>query len=101
MSNQIIDPPHLKRKYEDFATAAEDALETLKLIDKLRDGEGDTLLIHSDNADFNSLPNCSISINAWWTKFTEIVFAGDTLLECLRAAAKAQYEAPEWNGEAK
>lgn len=55
-------------------------------IDVLRAGEGDVVEIHCDNPDFNGLPNCAISVTAYWTDWLPRHFRADTVLACLQAA---------------
>lgn len=70
-------------------------LDCMYLIHKLREQEGNYVTIHSDNVDFNELPNCCVSISAWWpimrygkrtTSWEERAFRGETLAQCLQAA---------------
>ena len=60
--------------------------ETLSLIAQLRAEEGDHVTLFCDNADFNGQPNCLIMCIGGWTQYLDKQFAGDTLLDCLRAA---------------
>jgi hypothetical protein len=67
------------------------AFETLVLIDKLRAEEGDSVTIGCDNPDFNGQPNCHVTCCGGWTGWEDERFTGDTVLECLRAAAADMY----------
>lgn len=67
------------------------AIETLQIINTLRDEEGHSVTIVSDNADFNGQPNCLITCMGDWTNWEDRRFSGDTVIECLRAAM-AEYQ---------
>lgn len=52
----------------------------------LRDEEGDSVQIVSDNADFNGLPNCLIVCCGSWTDWEDRRFTADTLFLCITQA---------------
>ncbi|PTQ12927.1 hypothetical protein CLG96_01940 [Sphingomonas oleivorans] len=66
------------------------AEEFTSLINALRADEGDAVMILCDNPDFNGLPNSAIECNGGWTDWRDRRFAGDTLIDCLRAAVSAR-----------
>lgn len=68
--------------------------ETLQLIEELRAAEGASVLILCKNPDFNGQKNEAIVCQAPFTNWKEERFDGDTLVECLRSAAKAQSTRP-------
>ncbi len=70
------------------------AEEILQLIDELRADEGASVLILCQNPDFNGQKNEAVICQAGFTKWAEERFDGDTLVEALRAAAKAQSTRP-------
>jgi len=67
-----------------------DAGEILKAIDWLRAGAGESVEIHSDNPDFNGLPDCVISVTGYWTDWQPRSFRADTVLACLLTAVAAR-----------
>lgn len=70
------------------------AEETLQLIEELRAEEGASVLILCKNPDFNGQKNEAIVCQAPFTGWKEERFDGDTLIECLRSASKAQSTRP-------
>lgn len=66
------------------------AVRIWDLIEILRDMEGDSVEILSDNADFGNGSNCAIHCNGDWTQFTTRRFEGDTILDCLEDAMRAK-----------
>lgn len=70
------------------------AEEILQLIDELRYYEGASVLILCKNPDFNRQKNEAIVCQAPFTNWKEERFDGDTLVETLRKAAKAQATRP-------
>lgn len=70
------------------------AEETLQLINQLRAEEGASVLICCQNPDFNGLKNERVVCQAPFTKWAEEPFDGDTLVEALRNAARAQETRP-------
>jgi hypothetical protein len=65
----------------------------MRLIDQLRAEEATSVVIYSDNPDFEG-PNSAIEVSASWTNWQERRFVGDSLLEALRAAVAASAMAP-------
>jgi len=63
-------------------------VETMDIINRLREEEGSSVTIVSDNADFNGKPNCMIYANGPQTKWVETEYPGETILACLQAALK-------------
>lgn len=61
------------------------ALETVGLIDALRDDEGNAVTISCDNPE--GPPNNAIEVTADWTDWEPRRFEGDNVLDALRAAA--------------
>ena len=80
--------------------SAEDAINIVRMIDVLRNYEGDTVTIVCDNADFNGQPDRMIICNGMWTGWQDKTFQHDDLRECLRMAveAKATIAAARWEG---
>lgn len=70
--------------------AIEPIYEQHMLIEQLRAPEGAEVALFCDNPDFNMAPNCAIEITDDWTGWDPQRFTGDTLLDCLRAAAAAR-----------
>ncbi len=68
--------------------------EIHQLIEELRAEEGASILICCQNPDFNGLKNERIICQAGFTDWKEETFDGDTLIEALREAAKAQATRP-------
>lgn len=68
--------------------------EIHQLIEELRAEEGASVLIRCKNPDFNGLKNEAIVCQASFTGWKEERFDGDTLVECLRSASKAQSTRP-------
>lgn len=91
-SMQMIDPPPEKSAWGKMAAACEEAAETIALIEELREDEGDSVLIASDNADFNGLPNCLITCFGNWTAWADVDFTGGTILACLKSAVSRRRE---------
>ncbi len=79
---------------------ADCALEFANHIAELCAGEGESVTLHSNNADFNGLPNCFITCMGDWTAWNDREFRNDNLLECTRAAAmeRKTWEAVNPNG---
>lgn len=71
-----------------------DAEEIVTLLEQLRAEEGASVLILCKNPDFNGHKNERIVCQAPFTNWDEENFDGDTLVECLRDAAKAQSTRP-------
>jgi|GEM_PF-5840205 hypothetical protein len=67
-----------------------EALETLRLINELREDEACHVTIVNDNPDFNGMPNCLIYVMGPYTDYKETEFRGDTLVETLRKAVEAK-----------
>lgn len=61
--------------------------ECWDVIELLREDEGASVTIYSDNPEFNGQPNSKIAVNADWTDWKDREFTGDTALIALRAAA--------------
>lgn len=63
-------------------------LEAWRLIEELREHEGDSVNVICDNPD--GPPNSAIECNGGWTGWSTKTFNGENVLECLRSAAKAK-----------
>jgi hypothetical protein len=72
--------------------------EFVQLLQQLRAEEDSCVTIFSDNPDFNDQPNCLIEVYASWTNWQEMPFRADTVLECLRLAARAKDTAAKVSG---
>lgn len=59
-------------------------------INSLRQEEGSSVTIMSDNADFNGLPNCCIEVIDDWTGWEPKQFREDKLIQALAAAQAAR-----------
>lgn len=65
-------------------------IEAMTLIDRLRHNEGDSVTIHNDNPEFGGA-NSAISVERFFGPEAggeDRTFAGDSVLDCLRQAAK-------------
>lgn len=65
------------------------AIEAWSIVEKLRAPEGHSVTLICDNPDFGLGPNNAIEVCAEWTRWCPRRFTGDTMLDALRAAAKA------------
>lgn len=74
----------------DHLSQADVALEICLALDELRKDPGETLIIHSDNDDFNGKPPYLIACCGDWTDWEEREFAGDHWLTILREALLAK-----------
>lgn len=71
----------------------ERAEDTLALIDELRESEGSSVLISSDNGEPEThSERCCIGVIDDWTSFETRNFYGESVIECLRAAVRAKGE---------
>jgi hypothetical protein len=61
MAAQFISPASLREQMEDRAAVVRQAVETLTIIECLRQDEGDQVAIVCDNADFNGQPNSALA----------------------------------------
>lgn len=71
--------------------------EIVRLIDLLREREGNSVTILCDNPDFNGQPNCAVICNGDWTDWQDKRFAQDTILDAL-SAAMIEYMRPQSDG---
>ncbi|CDO37634.1 hypothetical protein [Novosphingobium sp. KN65.2] len=69
--------------------SAEEAIEIWRLIERLTDGEGDTVNVLCPNPDFNGQPNYAIECNGAWTDWIEMRVAADRQIDCFRKAVAA------------
>lgn len=67
----------------------------VKDIDTIRAGEGHSLTIVNDNADFGG-PNTIIYVSGEFTQWTSQRYSGESLMDCVAQAAK---DAREYNGK--
>lgn len=82
-------PGTWKRDAERMAERMIDA-NCMAKINGLHDQEASSVTIDSDNADFNSLPNCCIEVVGEWTNWMVREFRADTLIQALAAAESAR-----------
>lgn len=68
---------------------AENVLKILAAINILREHEGDSVTLYSDNPDFDG-PNNIIEASGDWTKWLPVQFGHDTMLQCLEKAVAAK-----------
>lgn len=59
------------------------------IVEQLRVGEGSSVEILCDNADFNGQPNNAVVCNGEWTDWQNIRFTGDSIDAALGAAMVA------------
>ncbi|MBA1141717.1 hypothetical protein [Mesorhizobium neociceri] len=59
------------------------------IVEQLRVGEGSSVEILCDNADFNGQPNNAVVCNGEWTDWQNARFTGDTIAAALGAALVA------------
>lgn len=64
-----------------------DCQKIVDALNYLREEEGDTVILFSDNPGFDGQPNRQIDCNGDWTNWADRRFGGDTLLEALEKAA--------------
>lgn len=69
--------------------AAANGLEIWSIVEKLTEGEGNTLTVLPPNQDFNGQPNYAIECEADWTGWMLVRFANDSRAECFRMALAA------------
>lgn len=67
----------------------EEKLTAWKIIDALREGEGSSVTICSENPDFNGSNSC-VLICDWWTGWTDQRFEGASVLDALNKALEAR-----------
>ncbi len=68
------------------------AIECWSIVEQLRAPEGAEVILLCDNPDFNGQPNNVIEICDDWTRWTQVRFTGETMLECLQKALRARTE---------
>lgn len=66
------------------------AMNCMGMIDKLREPEGDSVILFCDNPDWNGLPNSRIEVAGDWTGYEDRRFTGDSLEGALNAALRAR-----------
>ncbi len=64
----------------------EDFQEVCNAINRLTEVEGNTVCFTSPNADFGSGPDFAIACQCDFTNYRNVVFYGDTVVECLEKA---------------
>jgi hypothetical protein len=89
-----LEPATWKRDAMQMAERMPDA-NCMQLINELRQNEGATVTLCSDNADFNGLPNCLIEVNDHWTGWLPRQFRADRLIQALHAAVAARRAADQ------
>lgn len=69
-----------------------DALEFVRLIEYLREGEVDsvTILCQADEGQTDTGDTHGVDVNGVWTRFDDRRFYGRTILDALRAASNAK-----------
>lgn len=66
-------------------------ITAMRAIDRLRDEEGDSVTIRSNNRQyFDSSIQVAIDCNGWWTGYRDLRIKGRTFLECLTKAVEAK-----------
>ena len=72
-----------------------DALEFVRLIEYLREGEADsvTILCQAEEGQTDASDTHGVDVNGIWTRFDDRRFYGRTILDALRAASNAKIEA--------
>ena len=68
-------------------------IHVVDAVDALRACEANSVEIHSDNADFNGLPNCAVTVTGAWTDWRPVTFRSESVLGCLQDALVARDEA--------
>lgn len=64
-----------------------------RIVERLRDREGNDITIVCDNPDFNGQPNNKVICNGGWTEWEDRQFFGETISEALGAALVAYNKA--------
>lgn len=60
--------------------------EEWRMIDDLRDTEGNSVTIHCDNG----LSNCCITVNGYYTGYVDREYRADRIIDCLELACDDQ-----------
>ncbi|MER9768992.1 hypothetical protein NKJ09_23340 [Mesorhizobium sp. M0189] len=78
-----------KRRVQDLLEANnryQQAGRNWAMLERFREGEGNSVTLVCDNPDFNGQPNTKIIVCADWTGFEERVFTGDTITQAIANA---------------
>lgn len=90
-----------KRRVQDLLEANnryQQAGRNWAMLERFREGEGNSITLVCDNPDFNGQANSKVFVFADWTEFEDRVFTGDTISEAIGNAFAVFKAYGETNG---